>query len=325
MAIRRTSARILTAISAFAILSVGAAAAQQADDTIVVTGQRAPEMAQAYAGAVALAPAAADQYARWNIRLCPSVAGLSPADAQTLIDHIARRAHQVGLQTERAGCQPNLVIVFSPDSDTFTRQVVAQRRDLLGYYTQDDVVTAGREGLDDFANTPRPVRWWHISRATDSDGRQLGDTQTRTGHGTLDALAASQGNGAAASTTGNGFEGLEAVRSSGTRIHRNTRQDLSFALVIVDTSRIAGATPQAVADYLAMATLVQLDPKADMTPFPTILNLFATPDGQAPPAAMTDWDMAYLQGLYSARRDAANARAQRSDIANRIVRQMQPQ
>lgn len=317
--------RVLVATAAVAVLSLGTAAAQDSDDSIVVTGQRTPEMAQAFAGTVAMAPAAADQYARWNNRLCPSVAGISPADAQTLIDHIARRAHQVGLQTERAGCQPNLVIVFSPDSDTLARQIVEQRRDLLGYYTEDDVVTAGREGLDDFANTPRAVRWWHVSRRTDSDGRQLGNTETRVGHGTNDALAAAQGNPSAAATAGNGFSGVEAVRSSGTRIHRNTRQDLSFALVIVDTRRVAGATPQAVADYLSMATLVQLDPKADMTPFPTILNLFATSPAQAPPAAMTDWDMAYLRGLYSARRDAANARAQRSDIADRIVRQLQPQ
>ncbi|MGE0739916.1 MAG: hypothetical protein AB7O98_01135 [Hyphomonadaceae bacterium] len=314
------------------LAAVGGATAQPdvASGDIVVTGSRVEEMAQSYAGSIAVAPEAADQYARWNFRLCPSVAGVEASAAQTLIDHIARRAHQVGVEVERSGCQPNLVIIFAPDSDVLARQIVDQRRDLLGYYTEDDVVTAGRDALERFASTSRAVRWWHVSRRTTADGGQLGDSRSRTGAGNRAAVAAANGGSpmdssvASGVASGRGFSGVEAVRSQGSRVRRDTRQDLSFALVIVDARRAGQASAAAMADYLAMATLVQLDPDADMSPFPSVLNLFSTEGatGQPTPTGMTDWDLAYLQGLYSAERAAATARQQEAAIARHMADQV---
>ncbi|MBL8538234.1 MAG: hypothetical protein JNM59_12585 [Hyphomonadaceae bacterium] len=299
---------------------VAAHAQEPSSEDIVVTSQRVREMAETFAAAVAVAPVSEDQYARWNSRLCPSVSGLAGEDAQTLIDHIALRANAVGLVVEPSGCQPNLVLVFAPDSDAITRQIVDSRRDLLGYYSDDDLVTAGREALEAFANTPRAVRWWHVANTVTADGRVLRNSGSRTGRGTLDAVRGSQGMGAEAATTGNGFGGMEAVRSNGTRARRATRQDLGFVLVVVDTRRIAGVPTSAVADYLAMASLVHLDPEADMSAYPSILNLFAPrPSGVAPPLAMSAWDQAYLEGLYAMTREAANSRQQRSQIARRMA------
>jgi|CXWL01.1.fsa_nt_gi hypothetical protein len=276
-------------------------------------------MAAEFAGAIAAAPVAEDQYARWNFRICPSVAGLAPAAAQALIDHIARRADAVGVGVEPPGCSANLIVVFSSDSDQFTRQMVDQRRDLLGFYSDDDVVTAGREALEAFANTPRAVRWWHVAYTVTADGRRLGNTGGRVGRGTRDAVAAAQGMNGEAAAAGNGFGGIETIRSNGMRTRRTTRQDLGLAVMVVDTRRVAGRPSGAVADYLAMAALVQLDPDADMTRFPTILNLFTDVGGEVP-QAMTEWDLAYLQGLYAATREAANSRTQRAEIARHIVR-----
>lgn len=286
---------------------------------IVVTGERLREATLEFASAIAAASEAEGQYARWDHDICPSVAGLAQAEAQALIDHLAFRAHEVGTNLEGAGCRPNLVIVFAPDSDRFAREVVDRRRDLLGYYSEDDVITLGRDALEAFASTPRAVRWWHVSNTTTSDGRTLADTRSAEGTGARAARLAATGDGAGAATAGSGFEGAEATRSRGTRFNRETRQDLSFALVIVDTRRIAGLSSNAVADYLAMASLVQLSADADMSEFPSILNLFAARDpGVTAPNEMTAWDMAYLRGLYNARRDASALR-QRRDIAQRMA------
>jgi hypothetical protein len=313
------------AAAALTLISMCPASAQEtySSEDIIVTGRRVREMAEAYAGAVALAPEAADQYARWNFRLCPSVAGLAPADAQNLIDHIARRAHEVDVETERTGCQPNLVIIFTPDPGRLAQEIVDTRRDLMGYYTEDEVITAGREALDDFVHTPRAVRWWHVSRTVGADGRPLGGSTSRAGRGDGGAVAAaSGGSGAdigAAIRGGTGFTGVDTVRSNGTRSRRATRQDLNFALVLVDSARAAEAPPMAMADYLTMAALVQLDPGANMSAYPTILNLFAErPPGAVAPTGLTAWDIAYLQGLYASRREAASARQQRTAIARRI-------
>lgn len=325
----RVARAVVAAAAAAFFLAPAEAAAQSNSEEIIVTGERVQELAQAYAGAVAVAPSSVDQYARWNFRLCPSVAGLAAADAQTLIDHLARRAHDVGIEAERTGCQPNLVIIFAPDSDQIARNIIDNRRDLLGYYTEDDVITAGRDALEAFANTHRPVRWWHVSRTTTADGQQLGDSRSRVGRGTRDAVAAQQSDNAsngAATLSGSGFSGVEAVRSQGTRTRRATRQDISFVLVIVDTRDTAGIPAQAVADYLSMATLVQLNPGADLSAFPSILNLFRPrPDGAAPMTGLTDWDVAYLHGLYGMTREAANTRQQQSEIARSMAAEVTPQ
>lgn len=301
--------RNLTLAAVLAVAAVGAASAQDAQQT--------PASAAAFTRAVAKAPPSAEQYARWNTHICPSVAGIPPEDAQRLIDHIALRAHQVGVRTDSSGCSPNLVIVFAPDSDAIAHQIATTRRDLLGYYNEDDVISGGRADLDAFANTPRPIRWWHVARRTDNDGNPLGDTQARVGHETHDAVAAASGDLRASG--GNGIAGAETVHSDGSRMHRSTRQDLSFALILVDTTRIAGVSPAAVADYVTMATLVQLDPNADLSSYPTVLNLFSA--SAQHPDQMTNWDTAYLAGLYRSRANAATIGQQRADITNRIVRQ----
>lgn len=292
------------------------ASAQAPEPEIVVSGRRLEEAAQQFAAAIALPSAAEDQYARWSVRLCPSVAGLRREDAQGLIDRIARRALEVGIEAEQPGCAPNMVIVFATDPGAVAQEIYRTRRDLLGHYSESEVITAGREALEAWVNTPRPVRWWHVSGTVTADGRVLSDTRTRVGRGTRDAAAAARGEPGAVSI-GNGFEGAEAVRSQGSRFRRSTRQDIAFVLVIVDAGAVANLPPSAVADYLAMAALVQLDPAADMTAFPSILNLFA--GGDRPPQEMTAWDRAYLAGLYGATREAATSRQQRNEIARRIV------
>jgi hypothetical protein len=316
-------ALVASAASVLPALRAPPPRAEEEEETlgdIVVTGERLETMALAYAEAIALAPPSADQYARWHARLCPSVAGLAPADAQGLIDHIARRAYEVGVRIGASGCQPNLVIIFAPEPDLLAREVVETRRDLLGFYGSDGVTTAGRASLQEFAETARAVRWWHVSHTAASDSQQLDGASPsaldtgRTGvveptfDGSSDVAA---------------LQGERAVRAHASRVRRPTRQDFSFALIIVDARRAAAAPSPAVADYLAMAALAPLDPHAEMSPFSSILNLFSERRGDEPaPVAMTVWDLAYLQGLYAATPEAASARQQRRDIARHMVEQV---
>lgn len=69
-----------------------------------------------------------------------------------------------------------------------------------------------------------------------------------------------------------------------------------------------------------MVTLAQLSPNANTAGFETILNLFtAQAQGRPMPAAMTDWDVAYLHGLYGATQDARNAQTQEGEIAHSMA------
>jgi hypothetical protein len=110
-----------------------------------------------------------------------------------------------------------------------------------------------------------------------------------------------------------GFRNAQIVRQNDAgRLRGTTRQDFSRVIIIVDAERAAGKQFSALADYVAMAALAQLNPESDMSQYATILNMF---DPGASTAAMTDWDVAYLQGLYNAPRASRNSRQQEAAIA----------
>jgi hypothetical protein len=72
-------------------------------------------------------------------------------------------------------------------------------------------------------------------------------------------------------------------------------------LVVVDTELVGPISLEALGDYIAMTALARVSPDADTTRFDTVLNLFADPEaGLVRPVGMTEWDRAYLQGLYAA-------------------------
>ena len=74
---------------------------------------------------------------------------------------------------------------------------------------------------------------------------------------------------------------------------------------------------QQLADYVAMVTLAQNDPDADTGRYASILNVFDDPETAT---GLTDWDQAYLRGLYDAERSRKNLRAGRTEIADSIHR-----
>lgn len=73
---------------------------------------------------------------------------------------------------------------------------------------------------------------------------------------------------------------------------------ITGVLVIVDKTRIQGATIGQLADYLALVSFAEIRPDAKLDDAPTILKLF---DGapKAAPAALSDWDQAFLSSLYT--------------------------
>jgi hypothetical protein len=208
------------------------------------------------------------------------------------------------------------MVIYAPDSDALTRQIVNERRDLLGFYAEDGRATAGREAMDEFANTPRPIRWWHIS-STGVGSMRPDAHRERQASGQTSAAAA----GGSPGMTGGGagslgdIQGTTAVRSSGSRARAEVRNEITYALVVVDARRVANVPPLAWMDYVAFTALAQLTPGARTSDYPTILNLFSAT--QSPPAQLTAWDEAYLEGLYSAPSEASTRQV--ASIARRMA------
>lgn len=292
---------IAVAALAFAFSTPAWAQDTNPSEDIVVVGERLQEMVRSFVGEVAAAPGAEGQIARWDRKVCPLVAGLPARQLQYMADRIAVRAHQVGIEAEGSGCKANILIFVTPDASRLAAGIVDEYRTLVGYYSETGVVTQGREGLESFANSSAPVRWWHVNQTVSADGQQLGG-ETSNGGSTVVRTTQPQG-----------------------RLRRGTRQDFLRVLIIVDARQAQGLQFQALSDYVAMVSLAQLNPEGETTAVPSILNLFSARDaGVEPPAAMTEWDEAYLDGLYNARRTAPREIWQVRDIARTMVDRLDP-
>ena len=99
------------------------------------------------------------------------------------------------------------------------------------------------------------------------------------------------------------------------RLNTQIVDDIFRTVVIVDVDEVSGLSVRQLADYVAMVSLAQINPEADTNAYASILNVFDDPDASA---GLTDWDQAYLAGLYAAERDAVNRNAGRAEIANSI-------
>jgi len=297
----------LRALALFAYLSLTCtvpafaqqAAPDQAAPDIVVEGSRLDEMVRSFVTDVAAAPISERQIARWDQAICPLVVGLPARQAQYIADRIAQRAHFLGLRTRSSGCHANILILVTPDANQLAETLVRTNRDYTGYFVSNGLNSLGREGLARFVSSAAPVRWWHVNQTVTIDGQPLGADV-----------------------------GAPAIRTTTplSRLRRTTRQDLAHAIIIVDARQANGVSMQALADYLAMVALAQINEGGKVENAPTILSLFDDREsGLTPPAALTIWDLAYLDGLYHAQRAAPNELWQRRDISSRMIQTMTPQ
>lgn len=286
--------RLATALTFFMLAPLPGALAQTPPD-IVVTGVR-PEQTQTFVQQVTAVSPMADQLPRWDISVCTSIAGMPARQAQFVVDRIAQRGAALGLRPGEPGCLANVAIFVTSDSDAFARQLFEQDRTMFAYYQQNGVSTLGQQALDDFLDTPRAVRWWHVSQTHGADGMPL-------------AGDASQG----------GIANAPSVRANGTRLSSSTSENLTRAIIVIDARRVQGAQLATLADYVAFVALAQINPHAATSEYPTILNLFDGAQVNAnAPTTLTLWDTAFLDALYKTTRNAANQRQQQAEIARRM-------
>lgn len=291
----RRARAFVAAASLLWLAPLAAASAQETSDPIIVTG-RTPEQAEQFVQRLAIAPGEVDQLARWDQTICTSVVGLPARQGQFIADRVAQRAYAVGLSPGEPGCHANVAIFVTADSDATAQRLFEQDRSLFAYYSENNVSTLGQAALEQFLHSQRAVRWWHVAQTIGADGNPLSG----------DAAAG-------------GVSNAPVARSTGTRLRSETRQDFSRAIIVVDARRAGSVQLSALADYIAMVALAQIDPNADTSAFPTVLNLFAGASPNSSVAGLTDWDTAYLSGLYSATRNAANVQQQENEIAARML------
>lgn len=263
---------------------------------IVVDGRRVEDLTREFVGEVA-APAQNRGLARWRDGVCVGVANLKPDMAQYIADRVSTVAEDVGLKPGAPGCLPSVLVVATVDASNFTAQFVSQRPRI--FRVGGSGMDLGSGALNKFMTVDRPVRWWNISLPVDSDtGRRAvrfpGDTDAA-GNPTAPIIR----------------------RGAASRLTTQVVDDTQRAFVIVDIDRIQDVSLEQLADYIAFVSLAQVDPDADTSGFATILNVFDDPQQTR---TLTDWDKAYLRGLYDTIRTRQNFGAQRTEVIDSIVR-----
>lgn len=269
-----------------------------ADEEIVVPGgERLREVVRDFVDQIS-EPAKDGQLARFDDRVCPGVVGAPQKVAQALVDQIALRANELKLRVGEPGCKANILIVVASDSQSFTPDFVRTNGRLFGV---NDRGTRGSTALRAFTDTPRVVRWWHVTETVTDAGFTLGSSDASGGEGSISGAQVAR------------------VTNAG-RLRAGTRQDVNRVIIIVDATKAAAAPFPAMADYLALVSLAQVNPDVRFDDTPSVLALWSDiAAGRVPVSGWTEWDKGYLEGLYGAPRYAKSSNLQESAITNSMT------
>lgn len=274
MRIARIAAALLLAAPALAI-----AAPAKDDDNIVVTGQGdVEEQIKSFVGA--LTPATPrGQIGRFERALCPRAVGFT-AEQRTAVEARMRMvAEGAGIDVAKPDCRPNLLVIATPDRDAFMKELGRKHAYLFGGRTPPEI----RKILAQ----PGSATAWQVEGTLAGDGTEIK------------------------------YESDVPVRRTTalpSRIVAPVRPYIKGSVVVLDGRVLVGFTTTQVADYALMRALAKIDPaKLESSNAPTILRALDAPEDSEVPTTLTQWDFAFLKGLYSSA-DNLYAPSQRSQI-----------
>ena len=230
--------------------------------------------------------------ARMEGAVCFRVHDAPAAMGDYLLQRMAATAEITGLAVQQPGCVPNVDVIFTEDA-TATARRLQQQPQLLQPFGSVPGTTQGAQALNDFLRLPAPVRWWQTTVQVDWNG---------------DAAMNLPRNDLVANTA-----------NTASRLMQDMRDRLLGSLVLIDVGKLGDTSWDQLADYVAMVSLVQIDPQAQLGDYDSILNLFGT---AAPPSALTGWDTAYLAALYGIDTHLY-PHAQQGQLANAMLRRLQ--
>jgi len=273
----------------------GLAWAQETPETrvedIVVLGTPLREQVETFADTV-VAPPHGRGPARWSARsgICVGVVNLQRDAAQAMADRVSEVALDLGLPIGEPGCSPNILIIATDDAPTLTAALV--ERSPNAFRPPYSGSSRSRLQLRRFIESDAPVRWWHVSLPVNSE---TGAVAVR-------------------------LPGYDPPRTGvmASRLTTVIQNDLRRAYVIIDIDQAENVSVRQLSDYVAMVAFAQIDPDADLSGFPTILNVF---DNPTIAFGLTDWDQSYLGSLYGAELNRSNPNAQSGAVAALMFRE----
>ena len=265
------------------------AAAGQTDDDIVVTGDR-PTRTEVTRQARDVTDIGSDvrdrPLARIEDRLCPGVIGLKRDGAELMIDRIRWNAERLHMwMADDTDCRPNLIIAFVEDGQAELAGIADRQPWLFA-----DLTTAQRRAL---LATEGPVRVWTTALTRTRDGMPIERRES------LDSPPQVE------------------MWMAHSKLYLTIREDITQTVVLFDREGVKGKSIIQLADYATMRGFARTRPAEGDARLDTILALFDP--NHEPPAALTDFDQAYLTNLY---REIPNlpAAMRLADVSNELER-----
>lgn len=264
---------------------------ETAVEDIVVLAMPLREQVETFVDDVT-APATGWGPARWDERsgICVGVVNLRRDAAQAMADRVSEVALTLNLTVGEPGCSPNVLIIATDDAPALATAMV--ERSPNAFRPRYSGAARRPSALRAFETSDRAVRWWHVSMPVIRD---TGRPAVR-------------------------VPGMDppVISSWGSRLTTPITSRLLRAYVIIDIDQAEGLSFTQLTDYVAMVTFAQIDPDAEVSGFPTILNVF---ENSTVASGLTDWDQDYLDALYGSEMNQRHPNAQSGAVASMMFRE----
>jgi hypothetical protein len=276
-------------IAMLSFLAVAAGAVAQPArpvESVTVTGTRSREVISGFVQSLVAPARMTGKIARWEEGICPATIGLKPAFATFVIRRVRDAAAQVGVPVnDTPSCKTNIHIVFTTAPQAFVDNIRATESELLGYY--DNL-----KQRDALAKVTHPIQAWYSTETKDLRGGRNVDNAK--GGGIELTIPDPDAPGRFITMV---MPHAYAGSVTGSRLGDGMRSAFHNVIILADPNKLAEYEIGALADYISVLALTQLNSLDTCQQLPSIVNLLA-PGCDRKTGAMTDNDIAYLRGLY---------------------------
>ncbi|MGA9369543.1 MAG: hypothetical protein WBV35_18945 [Steroidobacteraceae bacterium] len=243
---------------------------------------------------------------RWNVPICPLVAGLPKDFGEFILWRISKAATDAHAPLAGKVCRPNLFVIGTDVPDLLLKK----------WWIRNPQMYDRRNGIEPirhFLESGRPVRFWYNSVLGCGTGASAGPGASTPSIASMDhpmgvGGSATFGPGAPSCT-----DGID------THLSYADTLSISSAIVVIDGRQMKKVTIQQLADYIALVGLADVRPDVEAGDAPSILRLFT--DHGIPPQKLTPWDRALLYSLYNTRQAD---KQQVQDMVSVMVKRIAP-
>lgn len=216
---------------------------------------------------------------RFTLPVCPGVYGLAPRQAAFVTERMRRIAAATGVPLARQPCDPNAIVIVTSNKAETIKGLEEKKSSYFPVEWSDRQVRA-------LERDPYPAAAWQFEGLLTPDGIRVSETSDPSLLDPVDPGALAQ---ATPPTT------LPA-----SRMRPSIKRDVMTSVLVVQADALKGLTTTQFADYAAMRTFAQTDPRQSGLPASdTILKVLDAPMGTAVPMSITARDLDFLKDYYS--------------------------